>query len=89
MFNMLLIGYTFMIYSICLDEVWNIYNPRINPKKEYISLKWEKDDFYSKKIYGQWVLKKYKASDDETKKYVRNLYWTQLLEIYPKLEKLP
>ena len=89
MFNMLLIGYTFMIYSICLDEVWNIYNPRINPKKEYISLKWEKDDFYHKKIYGTWILKKYRASDNETKKYVRKLYWAELLEKYPKLEKLP
>ena len=89
MFNILLIGYTYMIFSICIDEVWNIYNPRINPKKEYISLKWEKDDFYHKKIYGIWILKKYRVSDNETKKYVRNLYWTELLEKYPKLEKLP
>ena len=89
MFNILLIGYTYMIFSICIDEVWNIYNPRINPKKEYISLKWEKDDFYHKKIYGAWILKKYRASDNETKKYVRKLYWTELLKKYPKLEKLP
>ena len=89
MFNILIISYTYIIFSICIDEIWNIYNPRINPNKEYTCLQWEKDDFYNKKIYGQWVLKKYRATDTETKKYVRNLYWTQLLEIYPKLEKLP
>ena len=89
MFNILIISYTSIIFSICIDEIWNIYNPRIKPNKEYTCLQWETDDFYSKKIYGQWVLKKYKATDTKTKKYVRNLYWTQLLEIYPKLEKLP
>ena len=89
MYSILIISYTFIIFSICIDETWNIYNPRVLPQKEYISLNWEKDDFYSKKIYGQCVLKKYRANDTKTKKYVRKLYWTELLKIYPKLEKLP
>ena len=89
MFNILIISYTSIIFSICIDEIWNIYNPRITPSKQYLALKWEKADFYHKKIYGEWILKKYRASDDETKKYVRKLYWDELLEKYPKLKKLP
>tara|TARA_Y100001963_G_scaffold140890_1_gene208469 strand:- start:22 stop:282 length:261 start_codon:yes stop_codon:yes gene_type:complete len=86
---MLIIFYTIIIFSITLDEVWNIYNPRINPIKQYSALEWEKDDFYSKKIYGQWILKKSRKSDNETKKYVRHVYWIQMVEKYPKLKKLP
>ena len=86
---MLIIFYTMVIFSITLEEVWNIYHPRISPKKEYISLQWEKDDFYQKKIYGVWILKKSRITDNETKKYVRHLYWIQMVKKYPKLKKLP
>lgn len=88
MYSILIISYASIIFSICIDETWNIYNPRILPSKQYSCLNWEKNDFYSKKIYGEWILKKYRASDNETKKYVRKLYWDELLKIYPKLEKL-
>ena len=89
MYSILIISYASIIFSICIDETWNIYNPRILPSKQYSCLNWEKDDFYNKKLYGEWILKKYRASDNETKKYVRKLYWDELLKIYPKLEKLP
>ena len=88
MYSILIISYTFIIFSICIDETWNIYNPRVLPQKEYISLNWEKDDFYSKKIHGYWMLKKYRISDDENKKWARKVYWREVLEIYPKLENL-
>ena len=86
---MIIIFYTIVIFSITLEEVWNIYNPRINPIKQYSALQWEKDDFYSKKIYGAWILKKYRKTDNETKKYVRHLYWIQMVKKYPKLKILP
>ena len=34
------------------------------------------------------MLKKYRISDDENKKWARKVYWREVLEIYPKLEKL-
>ena len=71
------------------DEIWNINTPRHYSFKSYKILKWEDKDFYSQKINNEWVLKKYRANDNETKKYVRKLYWTELLKNYPKLEKLP
>jgi len=86
---MLIIFYTIIIFSIVLDETWNINNPRISPIKQYSALEWEKDDFYPKKIYGQWILKKSRKSDNETKKYVRHLYWIEMVKKYPKLKKLP
>ena len=79
---MLIIFYTIIIFSITLDEAWNIYNPRINPIKQYSLLEWEKDDFYSKKIYGQWILKKSRKTDNETKKYGRHLYWIEMVKKY-------
>ena len=51
-------------------------------------MKWEKEDFYHKKINNVWILKQYRDSDNETKKYARKLYWDELIEKYPKLEKL-
>jgi plasmid maintenance system killer protein len=63
---------TFLLVS---DEIWNIKNPRPFPVKKYHALKWEKKDFYSYKINNEWVLRKYRKTDDETKRYVRNEYW--------------
>ena len=40
------------------DEIWNLNNPRPYPKKQYNCLQWEKKDFYSQKINGQWILRK-------------------------------
>ena len=72
---MVIIFYTIATFSLILDEVWNIQHPRINPKKKYYALQWEKKDFYSYKINNEWVLRQYRKTDDETKRYVRNEYW--------------
>ena len=57
------------------DEVWNITNPRPNPSQKYYALQWEVKDFYSKKINGEWVLRKSRKTDSETKKIAREKYW--------------
>ena len=88
MYSTLILYYSIITLSIIIDETWNIYNPRINPKKQYYTIKWEKEAFYPKKIYGNWMLKKYRISDDENKKWARKVYWREVLEIYPKLDKL-
>ena len=72
---MIIIFYTIAVFSLIADEVWNIQHPRINPKKKYYTIQWEKKDFYSYKINNEWVLRKYRKTDDETKRYVRNEYW--------------
>jgi hypothetical protein len=73
--NVVITMYTFCTFSIVLDEVWNIQHPRPNPKKHYYALEWEREDFYPKKINGEWVLKKYRKTDNENKRYIRNKYW--------------
>jgi len=72
---MIIIFYTIAVFSLIADEVWNIQHPRIDPKKKYYTIQWEKKDFYSYKINNEWVLRKYRKTDDETKRYVRNEYW--------------
>ena len=58
-----------------IDETWNLKHPRPFPKQIYYSIQWEPRDFYSYKIDGEWVLRKYRKTDDENKKEVRNQYW--------------
>ena len=62
------------------DEVWNIKNPRPYPKKQYNYLQWEKSDFYSQKINGQWILRKHRKTDSPIKKQVRKKYWAKMLK---------
>ena len=66
-----------MSFATALDETWNIYNPRPFPVQKYYLLQWEHKDFYSNKIKGEWVLRKYRKTDDETKRYARNKYWEE------------
>ena len=63
---------TFM--TVC-DEVWNIKHPRPNPSQTYYALQWEAKDFFSYKIDGKWVLRKYRKTDNKTKRFARNQYW--------------
>ena len=72
---MVIIFYTIATFFTIADEIWNINHPRPNPTQTYYALKWEKNDFYSYKINNEWVLRKYRKTDDETKRYVRNEYW--------------
>ena len=62
------------------DEIWNIKNPRPNPKKIYYALQWEKKDFYTQKINNEWILRKYRKTDSETKRVVREEYWKKRLK---------
>ena len=80
---MIIILYTITLFIITIDEAWNINNPRPNPKEKYKALQWEESDFYSKKINDEWVLRKYRKTDSEIKKAVREEYWSKRL----KLEK--
>ena len=63
------------------DEVWNINNPRPYSFQKYYMLQWEEKDFYSQKINGQWVLRKYRKTDSPLKKQVRKKYWAKMLKI--------
>ena len=63
------------------DEVWNINNPRPYSFQKYYMLQWEEKDFYSQKINGQWVLRKYRKTDSPFKKQVRKKYWTKRRKI--------
>ena len=84
---MLIIGYTFIVSSTLIDEVWNIYNPRPEPLKIYMAVQWEQSDFYTKKLYGEFILKQYRESDNYIKRHVRKMYWIEMLEKYPYLKK--
>ena len=39
---MIITFYTVILFTIAIDETWNINHPRPNPKKKYYSLQWEK-----------------------------------------------
>ena len=64
-----------MTFATAFDEAWNMNNPRPFPMQKYHLMQWEAQDFYSKKIKGEWVLKKHRKTDSETKKYLRHKYW--------------
>ena len=68
-------AYTIMTFSIALDEAWNMNNPRPYPKQNYYLMNWEDKDFYSNKINNEWVLRKHRKTDSETKLFLRNKYW--------------
>ena len=74
---MIILLYTIAVFTIIIHETWNIYNPRPNPLKYYYVTQWEEDDFYSKKINDEWVLRKYRKTDDENKKIIRKNYWKE------------
>ena len=74
---MIILFYTIAIFTITLDEVWNMYNPRPNPLKSYYVIQWEEKDFYSKKINNEWILRKYRKTDDENKRIIRENYWKE------------
>ena len=57
------------------DEIWNVRNPRPFPRHEYILIQWEAKDFYSVRIKGKWVLRKYRKTDGKFKRKLRNKYW--------------
>lgn len=67
--------YIVSLFLTVTDEIWNIKNPRPNPKKQYYCLQWEEKDFYTYKINDEWVLRKFRKTDSPTKKQVRNEYW--------------
>lgn len=57
------------------DEIWNINNPRPYPSKTYSYIQWEEKDFYTFKIEDKWVLRKYRKTDSNFKRKLRNKYW--------------
>tara|TARA_R110002051_G_C8565279_1_gene474887 strand:+ start:20 stop:301 length:282 start_codon:yes stop_codon:yes gene_type:complete len=68
-------AYAAMLFATCLDEAWNMKHPRPYPKAKYQLMQWEYEDFYSIKIKDEWVLRKYRKTDSETKRFIRNQYW--------------
>ena len=38
-------------------------------------MQWEKKDFYNNKINNEWVLRKYRKTDNNLKRKARNKYW--------------
>lgn len=73
--SVVLKGYCIIILSTCLDEIWNIKNPRPYPKVKYHTIQWEEKDFYTFKVNGKWLLRKYRKTDTKFKRKVRNEYW--------------
>jgi hypothetical protein len=75
--NMIITFYTIGVFLLVGDEIWNIKHPRLYPVKKYYALRWEVKDFYSYKINNEWVLRKHRKTDTETKRIVRNQYWKE------------
>lgn len=75
---MVILGVLIKAYAICtfataLDETWNMTHPRPYPKQKYYILEWEELDFF--KYKGEWILREFRETDSEAKKYLRNKYW--------------
>ena len=71
-------AYTIINFMIVADEIWNIKNPRPFPSQTYYMMQWEKEDFYSYKIKDEWVLRKYRKTDNDLKRHTRNEYWRKI-----------
>ena len=68
--EMLLIGYSIVTLSTCVDELWNINNPRPFPKAKYELVVWEEQDFI-KMNDGSYVLRPKRKVDSNIKRYAR------------------
>ena len=68
-------AYTAITFLFVADEIWNMKSPRPFPKQNYYMMQWEEQDFYSQKIDDEWVLRKYRKTDTELKRSLRNEYW--------------
>ena len=77
LYSVLIKAYFIMTFATVIDETWNLTHPRPFPKQIYYSIQWEPRDFYSYKIDNEWVLRKYRKTDDEIKQEVRKLYWEE------------
>jgi hypothetical protein len=76
---MILTCYAFVALLSLVDEVWNVNNPRPEPKGKYHVIVWEKKDFYSFQVQGEWVLRKKRKTDSPLKKRIRAKYWKKRL----------
>ena len=76
---MILTCYALITLLTFTDEVWNAHNPRPEPQGIYYCVKWEKKDFYSYKIKGEWVLRKKRKTDSPLKRRIRARYWKKRL----------
>ena len=63
-------AYTIITFSVIADEVWNIKNPRPEPKDKYLAVNWEKEDFI---FYtdGSYVLREKRKVDNKNKAEAR------------------
>jgi|TARA_R100001594_G_scaffold124233_1_gene161009 hypothetical protein len=75
--EVLIKAYAIIIFSIVVDENWNANNPRPYPNQMYYAVQWEEKDFY-KNIYGQWVLRPKRKTDNELKQFIRSKYWEKI-----------
>ena len=75
--EVLIKAYSIIIFSIVVDENWNANNPRPYPNQMYYAVQWEEKDFY-KNIYGQWVLRPKRKTDNELKQFIRSKYWEKI-----------
>tara|TARA_R100001163_G_C5047282_1_gene184463 strand:- start:1189 stop:1440 length:252 start_codon:yes stop_codon:yes gene_type:complete len=80
-FSVVIKAYAAMTILTFFDEQWNINNPRPFPKANYVMLQWEEKDFYTFKVKGKWILRKYRKTDSKLKRRVRNKYWEKMNEI--------
>ena len=72
---MILNFYIIATFLTISDEIWNINNPRRYSYNKYHLVHWEEKDFYSVKIRDEWVLRKFRKTDNNIKRRVRNKYW--------------
>tara|TARA_R100000700_G_C3178959_1_gene155024 strand:- start:3667 stop:3912 length:246 start_codon:yes stop_codon:yes gene_type:complete len=73
--SVLVKAYGVITFIVVVEEVWNINNPRPYPKKDYYMMQWEKKDFYSNKINGQWKLRRHRKTDSKLKKNARKRHY--------------
>jgi hypothetical protein len=57
-----------------IEEQWNAENPRPFPRKQFVTMNWEPEDFHYWAISKEYDLKKYRKEDNKYKAEARR-YW--------------
>ena len=73
LYGVVIKAFLLMTFTTSLDELWNVCNPRPYPKQKYHTVQWEELDFY--KENDKWILREFRVTDNEYKKYIRDKYW--------------
>ena len=67
----------FHIVMFPIEEQWNAEHPKPFPHKKFITMNWEKEDFYYSKINKKYILLKYRKKDNKYKAEARRYWYEQ------------